>query len=147
MKTLQLSIIAIAAILGVGSAIILSLVPSPTTPQSRYNPEDIQIMVDGLRETYKVGEPIEFLVKIEGYGSFCGTPDITVSNVKDPSEILWHDKDQLLFIGKPCNPGEIHVTIRVGEKDNPLVIDRPGTYNVLIPIKGKPLQQEFSVIE
>jgi len=44
-----------------------------TAPANRYN-----LSFDGLKDHYRVGEKMDFALKIGGYGSSCGTPNIDI---------------------------------------------------------------------
>jgi len=91
MKTLYLAIISIGLILGIGITIMFGILMVPRQP-------NINITIQGLKDTYEVGERFSFHVKVNGYGSFCGDPAVEIFKTTNRSEIVWaYDRNE--FIG------------------------------------------------
>ena len=134
MKTVFLSIMAIAAILGVGIVIILAITTNPIK-------SNIKITIEGLDETYKVGEKFRFHVKVSGYGKFCGDPYVVISTATNPPEIVWSYAGQE-FIGVACPSRDIQYTF--GSKL--ISINQTGSYEVSVPFGNNVIRKEFAVI-
>ena len=133
MKTVTLSIIAMAVILVVGIVIILAITTNPIK-------SNIKITIEGLDETYHVGEEFRFYVKVNGYGKFCGDPYVVISTATNPPEIVWSYSGQE-FIGV-CPPRDIQYTF--GTKF--VSINQTGSYEVSVPFGDNVIRKEFTVI-
>lgn len=69
------------------------------------------VTIDGLRDTYRVGEPVDFLVKVEGYGCDFGFPHVSVIKVSgNASEVVWYriGEIRLLPAGVECPLTDIY---------------------------------------
>ena len=84
--------------------------------------------IDGLQQSYHVGETIQFLVKFKGYGPDCRIPDIAIRSEYDRQVIWdWHKGE--------CSPAvrDVDMTVHVGgENGKPLIINQTGAYNLII---------------
>lgn len=133
-----------------------------------------KVTIEGLRQTYAIGEPMDFLVRVEGYGCDWGFPHVYVKRLSFSSasdsdqtieEIVWLRVGEIRTFpaGTSCNPTNIHQARHIGdvEKYNndvqeqlriqgsvPIVIDREGRYAIHVEggnVRGEPFVQEFEV--
>ncbi|MBI3841560.1 MAG: hypothetical protein HY295_00150 [Thaumarchaeota archaeon] len=132
MKTLLLSIIAISLIIGICIVIIFVVTINPKP--------NIGITIEGLKDTYNVGEQFRFYVKVNGYGKFCGDPYVAVSTATNPTEIIWSYSGQE-FLGM-CPSRDIQYTFGT----RLISINQTGSYIVSIPFGDKVIRKEFTVI-
>ena len=102
--------------------------------------QNVKISIEGLDETYKVGEKFSFHVKASGYGRFCGDPNVVIYNATNPSEILWSYQGQE-FIGM-CPLRDIQNTF--GYRS--ISINQTGSYIVSVPFGDNATKKEFTVI-
>ncbi len=112
--------------------------------ESKNQVDNIDIVIEGLHDKYKVGQEIEFLVTVKGYGSYCDKPTVVISKNLDGSDPIWISNESF-FIGVNCTKKEIHETFRYGVDEVPLVIEKPGKYFILIPFEKTPIIQSFIV--
>lgn len=172
LPTIVLAIIGIVA--GVSIVVsILYLQPSILDIFGQ-NERYAKVTIEGLQRTYKIGEPIDFVVRVEGYGCDLGFPHVFVkrlsfSSSSDSDEtkekILWSRFGEIRSFpaGTSCNPTNIYQARHIGdvEKYNndeqeqlriqgsmPIVIDREGRYAIHVEggnVRGEPFVQEFEV--
>ena len=133
MKTLQLAILSVSLIIGVGFVIIFEL-------EMNQKKSNINITIERIKDTYKVGEQFRFYVKVIGYGKFCGDPYVVISTATNPPEIVWSYSGQE-FIGL-CPLQDIQYTF--GTRF--VSINQTGSYEVSVPFGDSVIRKEFTVI-
>jgi hypothetical protein len=72
--------------------------------------------IEGLKDTYKVGESIDFIVRVEGYGCDKGFPSVAIYNVST-KEMVWSrfGEFRLFPAGYSCPHEYIHNVRHVGD--------------------------------
>jgi hypothetical protein len=123
------------------------------------------VTIEGLKGTYKVGEPIDFTIRIAGYGCDAGFPSVFIAKVPT-GEPVWSrfGEIRLFPAGYPCPPENIYQVRHIGdvEKYNndeqerlrttggmPIVINTEGRYAVHVEggiAPDDPVTKEFTVI-
>lgn len=132
MKTLYLAIISIGFILGIGITVIFGILMIPRQ-------SNISITIQGLKDTYEIGEQFSFHVKVNGYGRFCGGPAVEIFKTTNRSEIVWtYDGNE--FIGINCPERDLDLTF--GFRN--ISINQTGSY--IVSINNK-IETEFSVVQ
>lgn len=158
----------VAIVVGAASALI-GLLYFQTTGFSE-NPFEsepyVKVSSEGLKESYKVGEPIDFLVKLEGYGCDAGFPDVWIDKLlpfsdQTEEEIVWSRVGEMRLFpaGYSCPDAEIYQVRHIGDLQRyqndlqerlrtsgsvPIVMDS-GKYVVRVSY-GDPEIGRFSVI-
>jgi hypothetical protein len=159
----------VAIVVGAASALI-GLLYFQTTGFSE-NPFEseryVMVSIEGLKESYKVGEPIDFLVILEGYGCDAGFPHVWIEklssfNNQTREEIVWSRLGEMRLFpaGYSCPYAEIYQVRHIGDLQRynndlqersrtsgsmPIVLDS-GKYVVRVSY-GDPELGRFSVIE
>lgn len=124
--------------------IVISILILPTFNSESYSGKKfVDVKIEGLRETYKVGEQIIFFVNLEGSGQ-CVPPRIIIKSTMDQSEI-WTNEDSLLS-GITCYPNNVNIEFPAG-KEKPIIINQSGKYVILIPFYNKTVEKEFTVVQ
>jgi len=131
MKTLYLAIISIGLILGIGITIMFGILMGSRQP-------NINIAIQGLKDTYEIGERFSFHVKVNGYGSFCGDPAVEIFKTTNRSEIVWtYDRNEFIGI---CTERDLDDAF--GFRN--ISINQTGSY--LVSVNNK-IEKEFSVVQ
>jgi hypothetical protein len=106
----------------------------------------LHVGIDGLNNTYQVGEKIDFYVTLEGYGHDCGFPDISVwSADRTQYTPIWQldsgDGNTVCSVFPVDVPKRV---LHVGTSETkPLIVNGTGFY--LAYIEGS-IGQEFEVV-
>ena len=135
----------IGAIVGAASVMVAVLYFQPQIFDPAREPYAI-VTVEGLKGEYRVGEPVEFAVRIEGYGCDRGFPSVYIATTGDQAEVVvWSRFGELRHFpaGVDCRPAEINQVREIGEAQKynnseqerwrtqggvPIVMDREGMY-------------------
>ena|SRR2546430_2464636 len=113
---------------------------------SYHPPYDVNLSMEGLQETYKIGEQIDFFVKIKGYGNYCNGPSIIIAKETNRSDTVWIGGGPE-FIGTNCPEHDINITFQVDSNlEKPLIIKQAGTYVVSVQFGNKSIEKEFSIV-
>lgn len=132
MKTVYLAILSIGLILGIGITIMLGILMVPRQP-------NINITIEGLKDTYEIGKQFSFHVKVNGYGSFCGSPDVEIFKTTNRSEIVWTNAENE-FIGINCPERDL----QLGFGYFGISINQTGSYTLSVDNK---IEKEFSMVQ
>lgn len=98
-----------------------------------------KVSFEGLKDTYKVGEELDFTVKLEGYWNDCGVfPQTEIVRLRDetsPNDVmLWVDRGAINDYSNPScdhNPDMISKMRHIqGNPFKPLRLLEEGTYEV-----------------
>lgn len=118
------------------------------------------ITIEGLKTTYRTGEPIDFIVKIEGYGCNGGFPTVMIKNTS--GEAVWSRSGEfrLFPAGYSCPLEEVYNVRHIGDLERysndeqermrtkggmPIVMNVEGEYAVEVEARS-PAVKEFTVI-
>ena len=87
-----------------------------------------QVSVAGLKDSYEVGERIDFVMRIKGFGDTCANPNFAIRNV-DTLEVIWYSKSVI----SACDPTPKLVDVSLRQEElsmgrAPLFINDTGTY-------------------
>jgi hypothetical protein len=141
--------------LAVGAAFVLlfglymSTVASSSPPAhfiGKY--PQVALSISGLKDSYSVGEPLNFTLNANGYGTNCiEDPEIQIA---DSYHVLAWDYEtfNLMGCGDPdhSNPHKIIDSWSTTKRLNaPLHLDRPGTYTMIATYYGKTIEKQFYV--
>ena len=102
------------------------------------------ITVDGLKDTYQMGESIEFSLLVKGYGIQREIPSLSIKKI-DGQEIIWSS-----LYGSPFEPPVLprsfetnwHFPTATGV---PIRINQTGTYVLKVEAGGQNVQKLFTV--
>lgn len=108
-----------------------------------------QIRIEGLKETYVVGERINFAVSSKGIG--CTYPgSIAVASLKD-GVVVWDFNAArdggILLCPIITNPAEFSMTWKLRDYLDRLTVDEPGQYVVVVKHEHMTVQDVFAVTE
>lgn len=126
------------------------------------------VTISGFKDTYRVGEPIDFFITVEGYGCDAGFPHVLIKREMPggQDEVVWNrfGEIRLFPVGYDCLLGDIYHVRHIGdvqryENDEqerlrtddsvPIVSEQEGTYVIEVygaNVKGDPERREFRVI-
>lgn len=122
--------------------------PSPFPDPSYYAPL-IQLKITGLKETYEVGERINFAVSQKAAG--CVFPDTVVVKNLETNDVIWRfnstHANMVLFgcMSMAYNPAESGMTMNTRDEP-PVIAHRAGPHVVIAEHQHKKVQQEFRVV-
>lgn len=97
----------------------------------------LHVEMEGIKNTYRLGEKIEFTVTLDGYGYDCGFPNVLVEKINsDTTQIektIWQLKDIKTGDNNICSLFPVDVpkqAVHIGasQECNPLVVNETGTY-------------------
>jgi hypothetical protein len=126
------------------------------------------VTIEGLKERYNIGEPIDFLVRVEGFGCDMNFPRVLIKRAahsnNQPQETVWSrlGEIRLLPAGTSCSPSEIYQVRHIGDSEKynndeqerlrtegsvAITIDSEGRYAVQVQGGNllEPFIQEFEV--
>lgn len=167
---LQKSIIIVAGAVGVALILAAVLISSPGLATKRE--QSVRVTIEGLKETYMVGEPIDFFVNVQGYGCDAGFPTVAIIVMKQGSNLtlggeggepVWSRMGEIRSFpfGVSCEPADLHKVRHIGglQKYNsddqerirttggvPIIIQNEGRYAVVVGGAGAAVTKEFSVV-
>jgi len=138
MKRMYVSIV-IAIIIATGVLTIFVL-------KSYQPPFDVNLSFEGLQETYKIGEQIDFFVNVKGFGNNCNYPTIIITEETNRSDAVWTGGGPE-FIGINCPEHDINITFHAGsDPEKPIIIKKSGKYVVSLQFGNKSIEKEFSIL-
>ena len=105
------------------------------------------ISLVGFNDTYKTGQPIDFQVHANGFDYLDGaeTPEFQVKG--QDGNIVWSPSNTNGL--RLCCPQELVTydrTFDIAKLGGPIVIDRPGLYNLVVSYDHQQITKQFSVI-
>lgn len=143
----------LALVIGIASGLIGTLYYQSQFPNSVFAKEPYaKVTIEGLKDFYKVGEPIDFNVKLEGYGCPSGFPDVWIERSSPDgtqADVVWSriGEIRLLPAGYSCPDTEVYEVRHIGDLERydrdqqermrtngsiPIIMDREGTYVVQV---------------
>lgn len=145
----------IAIITGTGISIIVIstflfffMMPNRTNQQnleirpSQINTSIITISIEGLNETYLVGQQINF--NITTTSGECSRPSITLTN--ENGSVVWTNRPDPMFCDMMTSwPTTWHWKLDSGDLGT-LQVNETGIYKITISLFGKTMEREFSVV-
>lgn len=142
MKTLHIAIIAgICASIAITAASLLSV----ELPFS-----SIHIEINGLKNKYQRGDPVDFLVNVTGYAPICDGPSVRILNAA--GQVVWQGHYPA-YTGMYCNPHAINLEFHPGgdsfaksPANSPIILTEAGQYTVNATVGKISSQRQFSVI-
>jgi len=147
MKILHLVIIVIATIIPLcafGIYVMIhpifgGIAPSPTFKGY------IQIDTPGLEKTYKIGQPINFSVLIQGFGRYpCHSPQIVIYNNAQTKPVFNYTTQSV-----SCPDSSEHYIYYLPSQNNTFstMINETGNYTAKISVGQDSYQKQFSVMQ
>jgi len=155
--------IVIATIVGVASGLIGILYSESQFLPIAFEKEPYaKVTVEGLKANYMVGEPIDFHVRLEGYGCHGGFPDVWIKPDGVEEEVIWARQGEIRLMpaGVSCPNVEVYEVRHIGDMERyqrdpqerlrtigvmPITMDREGTYIVQVAY-GEQTLIRFDVI-
>jgi hypothetical protein len=89
----------------------------------------VVLKVDGLRTEYRVGEDVNFMVSVEGYGSNCHMLQVEALGVENERVSFYRRADDCRFM--TITHGQYNMT-RVFDYGGRTILDGEGTYNLYV---------------
>jgi hypothetical protein len=128
---------------GIGFVVLFAVMFNAVETMPR-NSFDLAIAIAGLKDSYSIGEAIDFTVTVKGYGTACGYPNVLIKNVATNATVWSADRIVLVL----CDPDPHNVDIvwkPEGWGQFPIVINEPGSYTVQAEFGNNILTEEFVV--
>jgi hypothetical protein len=141
--------------LAIGSAFIVlfatisidGLLPSTKTNLIIDQYKYLNLTIGGLKDLYKMHEPLGFTLDVNGFDSTCDVwPDITIAD--SAGKVIWtFERVSLMGCGDPelLSPHNIHASWNVAQIGVPLDINQTGSYTLKATYYGKTVEQGFTV--
>lgn len=142
---------------GIAFILVLGILPSLYTyatyrpsPDPDYYSPLIQLRINGLKETYKTGERIDFAVSQKAAG--CVFPDTVLVKDANTGQVVWQfdsaRANTLLFgcISMADDPSRSRMTMNTRDEP-PIIINQAGSYVVEAKHLHVELEQHFAVVE
>ena len=129
---------------GIGFVILFAVifVPTQTLTTGR---DHIDVTIEGLKNVYKVGEVIDPVIKLRGYGNPCFSPNLAVRDAKT-LEVVWASRTALTT----CEIQTQEINIDFHPEDigtTQIIINETGSYKMAVSAPGKTVMRTFDVIE
>ncbi|MHB8547377.1 MAG: cupredoxin domain-containing protein [Nitrosotalea sp.] len=102
--------------------------------------ENLDIAINGLNSTYAMGDPVNFGIKVNGYGH-CDSPSVLVIR---EGVIVWQGKTALVSCPSTMNP--IDEKYVIGDLGGPFYLNQSGTYTVHVGYASNMTEKRFDVI-
>ncbi|MGI0087846.1 MAG: hypothetical protein ACREBI_07775 [Nitrosotalea sp.] len=142
-----MKILHVAIIIGISVTVAMTTVFLPYV-QSAIFP--IHIEIDGLKDKYQRGDPIDFFVNVTGYGPVCEGPVVKIFNATN--QVVWQGHYPA-YSGMYCNSHTVDLVYHAGGDpfthppvNSPIVLTKTGQYTVNATIGKKFSEKQFSVI-
>ncbi|CUR51374.1 Putative blue (Type 1) copper containing protein [Nitrosotalea devaniterrae] len=103
--------------------------------------ENLNITINGLNSTYVMGDPINFGIKVKGYGH-CDFPSVLVIH---EGVIVWQSKTTQTSC--PFTMSQIDDKYTIGDLGGPLYLNQSGTYTVHVGYASNMTEKRFGVIQ
>jgi len=111
----------------------------------------LNLTISGMKDTYRVGEPIAFNITASGFGYYCQSPNSWIQNASlfQNSFPIWRSGLPIPLCISPPPSSEYRSVNDVYpyDKDNNITISEPGNYTLGSRIAGDPpVKKEFRII-
>lgn len=107
----------------------------------------IKLSVSGLKDSYSMREPLNFILSAMGYGANCiESPEILISN--SYRVLVWsYQTFNLMGCGDPdlSYPHKIADTWSTERLDEPLYLNQSGTYTMIATYYGETIEKRFNI--
>lgn len=104
------------------------------------------IQISDLRNTYQSGIPIDFTVTVKGFGIFDVGPMPEVFVEDSNSNLIWSYQNHIVLCC-PAELTELNKELQISRFEEPLIIEKPGTYTVHVTYDNKTSVKRFTVID
>ena len=105
-----------------------------------------EILVNDLKDTYRIGIPIDFTVAVKGFGLFDVGPMPEVVIEDSNNNTIWSYQNHIVL----CCPSEVtemNKELQISRFGEPLIIEKSGTYTVRVTYDHKTLVKKFTVTD
>jgi hypothetical protein len=142
--------VGIAFVVLFSTAVLAGRLPTTNSNPVLDRYRHVDLSLDGLKGSYRAGEPIDFLLVAEGFDAQCDTyPSITIAN--STGDVVWtYEPAGLMGCGDP-DANFAHdirtnwnTTSQLGSS-SPIVIHRPGSYTLRATYHGRTVERGFTV--
>lgn len=150
--------VAVAGVIGFASVLGGVFYFYPRPPDNFSAEPYFAVTIEGLKDTYKAGEPVDFIVTLEGYGCDAGFPSVMIYKESSKEQVWSRSAEIRLFpAGYSCPHEEIHHVRHIGDVvrynndeqervrtqgEVPIIISKGGRYVVDI----ESVTKEFTVM-
>jgi hypothetical protein len=110
------SLLIVAGAVGVASILAAVFISSPSIVAAKE--PFVNVTIDGLKETYKAGEPVDFVVKVKGYGCDMGFPTVVIMKQENQTQIpVWSRMGEIRLsaIGSVCESTDFYKERHIGD--------------------------------
>ena len=119
---------------------------APTVLEPTYH---VNLTIVGMKDSYRVGGPISFTLRVNGYGYYCQSPNAAIWNASSAfaSIPIWRSGLPILLCQSPQTTNHIVDDNYSWGLDRNITIEEPGRYVLGARIASDPaVQKEFTVI-
>src|SRR2546422_11007306 len=130
---------------GIGLIILFALIFVPKAQTLTTGRDHIDVTIEGLKNVYKVGEVIDPVIKLRGYGNPCFSPNLSVRDAKT-LEVVWASRTALTT----CEIQSQEINVDIHPEDigtTPIIINETGSYKMAASAPGKTVMRTFDVME
>jgi WD40 repeat protein len=101
------------------------------------------LRIEGLNDTYSVGQKIEFTVKFDGIGYDCGYPQLRIEN--DNHDIIWESSGIVSLCDPDMKKDHIEKEWKIGDNTHfgTPIIDKEGFYTLFVTFGHDVIQRDF----
>jgi len=106
----------------------------------------LDVAIAGLKDSYRIGEAIDFTVTVKGYGNACGYPNVLIRNAATNTTVWSADRIALLLCDPDPDLHDIDIVWKPEDwGESPIVINEPGSYIVQAEFDDTIVTKEFVV--
>lgn len=98
--------------IGIGFVVLFAVMFNAAENMPR-NSLDISIV--GLKDSYQVGETIDFTVAVKGYGTACGYPNVMIRNAATNATVWSASRIALILCDPECMMSTSSGNLKTGE--------------------------------
>ena len=137
--------IPVAAGLAIGIAFIVLFAFSFNTVDRNFGNLGgyLRVSVDGLKDTYQVGEAIDFTVKAKGYAE-CGNPTARIINT-DSNDTIYNVFNISICFPHEARPIDETWTLKDMGAVVDIILEESGNYKAMVHYGGETIEKEFVV--
>lgn len=132
--------------------VLVLIIILPTLVGILYIGQPFFVDIIKLKHEYKIGEPIVFEIKADGFGNVCSEPHVTIfridrSGPQDGSNIIWSNNYQTGCIGN-SQYQFFNNNWQIGDiSDGLVIIDEQGKFKLSVSHGNRITEKEFAIIE
>lgn len=131
----------------IGIAFVVLFASIFTSSQLSQSDRLTDLSIEGLKDSYSIGEEIDFAIRATGYGIICGYPDFKIIDLDRNEDIVFSLDERVILV--VCDPDAINfnktwILLELGVT-NPITIDRVGHYKIAISF-GNVVAEKYFIV-